>query len=243
MKTIVTHFYPDVDAVCSVWLVKTFLSNWYEATVAFVPAGSTLDGRPVDSDSQVIHVDTGLGQFDHHQTRDHTCATKLVFEHLRELKIKSQKLGLSKIEGLKVKKNEFANKDWHEEALERLIAVVNDIDHFGQIFWPEPASDRYDFSLEAILDGWKLLEKGNDREIIERGMMMIDGIYATLINKVWAEEELTKKRAFNTVWGKAFGIETVNDECLKLGLKQGYALVVRKDPHKGYVRIKANPKA
>ncbi len=42
-----------------------------DALLRFVPAGMTLDKRPVDSDPHVIHVDTGGGRFDHHHTNDH----------------------------------------------------------------------------------------------------------------------------------------------------------------------------
>jgi hypothetical protein len=37
------------------------------------------------------------------------------------------------------------------------------------------------------------------------------------------------------------GFETLNDTVLKLAQKMGYVVVVRKDPRKGYVRIKALP--
>jgi hypothetical protein len=42
--------------------------------------------------------------------------------------------------------------------------------------------------------------------------------------------------------GKAIAIETVNDEVVHLGQKMGYMMVIRKDPAKGYLRIKALPK-
>lgn len=47
---------------------------------------------------------------------------------------------------------------------------------------------------------------------------------------------------FQSPWGKAFGIETANDEVVHLGQKTGFTLVIRRDPKKGYVRIKALPK-
>lgn len=233
MKTIVTHFHPDVDAICAVWFVRTFVSGWQEAVVAFVAAGQTLDNKPVDSDPDILHVDTGLGRFDHHQTAADTCAARLLFEYLRGEK--------TDVKG-KVKDS----VTWHEEALERLVTVVNDIDHFKQIFWPEPANDRYEFAFEAILDGWKLgaQKKGkeHDLEIVERGCTILDGIYASFINKVWAEEELGKKKQeFNSPWGKSLAIETINDDCIAIALKEGYTLAIRRDPNKGYIRIKAHP--
>ncbi len=45
----------------------------------FVPAGETLDGQVVDSDSAIIHVDTGGGRYDHHQRYSlDECAAELV---------------------------------------------------------------------------------------------------------------------------------------------------------------------
>src|SRR3972149_12172242 len=84
MKTIVSHFSPDIDSITSVWLVRRFLPGWIDAELKFVAAGSTLDGLPPDADPNIIHVDTGMGRFDHHQTADYTCASSLVFEFLRE---------------------------------------------------------------------------------------------------------------------------------------------------------------
>ncbi len=50
-----------------------------EAELHFVPAGTTLDQRPADSDPQIVHVDTGGGCFDHHQYEDSSlCAAELV---------------------------------------------------------------------------------------------------------------------------------------------------------------------
>ena len=82
MKTIVTHFAPDLDGITSIWLLKTFLPEWKEAAIAFVPAGKTLQDTPVDSDLEVVHVDTGFGKFDHHQSNEDTCAALLVYESL-----------------------------------------------------------------------------------------------------------------------------------------------------------------
>src|SRR5687768_6706303 len=84
MKTLVTHMSPDLDALMSSWLILRFLPKWGEAELAFVPAGKTLNNMPPDSDPAIIHVDTGMGKFDHHQNGDYTCASKKVFEYLIE---------------------------------------------------------------------------------------------------------------------------------------------------------------
>ncbi|MBI2616766.1 hypothetical protein HYW55_01370 [Candidatus Gottesmanbacteria bacterium] len=226
MKTIVTHFAPDVDAISSVWLLKRFTTRWQEADVAFVPAGKTLKGDIVDSDPSVMHVDTGMGMLDHHQTDEDTCAAKRTLEYVREL-------GEGKVR---------IHQKHADDALDRMIDVVNDIDHFREVYFPNPAADYYDFGLVAILDGWKLLYPEDDGKIATLGMLVLDGIYKKFQDKVWAEHELSQNGiAFESKWGKGIAIETINDEVVKMAQRQGFVLAVRKDPKKGYVRIKAIP--
>lgn len=38
-KIIATHFNPDLDAICAVWLLRKFGQGFEEAKVVFVPAG------------------------------------------------------------------------------------------------------------------------------------------------------------------------------------------------------------
>lgn len=67
--TIVGHLHPDLDCLAAIWMLRRW-GGLQDAALRFVPAGETLDGQPVDSDPQVIHVDTGDGRFDHHRTND-----------------------------------------------------------------------------------------------------------------------------------------------------------------------------
>lgn len=217
MKTIVTHIGPDLDAITSVWLVKTFFSGWEEASVAFVPAGTTLNKMAPDSEPEILHVDTGFGRFDHHQTDADTCASVLVYEE--------------------IKKQHGA-----DPVLERMVAVVNDVDHFREVFYPDAAADYWEFWVVAQIDGWRLLHSDNPLKIIDLGFQSLDGIYKVMLNKMWAEKELANAVEFATKWGKGIGFDTVNDEVIHQAQKRGYALVIRKDPKKGYVRIKTLPK-
>ncbi|MBI2641755.1 hypothetical protein HYW87_04150, partial [Candidatus Roizmanbacteria bacterium] len=121
MKTIVTHISPDLDSITAIWLVKKFYPGWDDATLTFVPAGTTLEGKNPDQDPNVLHVDTGLGKFDHHQTDEYTSATKRLYEYLLEKNLVPEK---------------------SVAALERLVELVNDIDHFGEVNYPDPTSDR-----------------------------------------------------------------------------------------------------
>lgn len=218
MKTIVVHIGPDLDAITAVWLVKTFFEGWEEASLAFVPAGKTLGGKPPDENPDILHLDTGFGRFDHHQTDADTCAAVLVYEEIKR-------------------------EHGEDKALARLIAVVNEVDHFREVFFPTPTADLWDFSLAAQIDGWRLLYADNPIKIVELGMQALDAIYKAFQNKLWAEKELAEKGVeFTTRWGKGVGVATANDEIVHLGQKMGYAVVVRKDPAKGYLRVKALPK-
>lgn len=218
MKTIVTHIGPDCDAITSVWLVKTFFPGWEEAMLAFVPAGTTLEKKEPDVNPEIIHVDTGFGKFDHHQSNADTCAALLVYEEVK------------KLHGV-------------DAPLERLLALVNDIDHFREVFYPNPTADFWNFGLEAAIDGWRLIYADNPIKIVDLGMSALDGIYKQFQNKVWAERELKEKGVeFSTKWGKGMGVETTNDDVVHLAQKMGYVIAVRKDPKKGYLRIKCLPK-
>lgn len=228
MKIIVTHNSPDWDAITSVWLLKKFLPGWEEATVKFVPAGTRL----VTSDNQketieqigedeVIHVDTGLGPLDHHQTADmNTCAASLVFDYVKDNIRESRRV----------------------DAIERIVTFVVDLDHFQEVFWPDAASDLYEFGMFGVLEGFKAQHPNDDSGYVVFGMILLDAMMHRMEERIWAEEELKKSIEFDTKFGKGLGIETINDEVIKLAQKKGYVVVVRKDPRKGYVRIKALPR-
>lgn len=217
-RTIVTHYHPDLDAAGAAWLIKRFWPGWQNAKVISVPAGGTLGNIPPDADPNICHVDTGLGQFDHHQGPNHTSATKLVFE---ELKKKRPHL--------------------ESEALDRLVKLITEIDLFQEVFWPEPTQDRYELSLHQIIGGWYRRQE-NHEEIFAQILVALDGVYQILQDKVWAEKELiTKGIRFKSPWGPAIGLKSFNDEVISLAQKQGFKIALRKDPKKGYVRIKAQP--
>ncbi|MBI4130300.1 hypothetical protein HY468_03225, partial [Candidatus Roizmanbacteria bacterium] len=192
------------------------------------------------------HVDTGMGELDHHQDDRDTCAAKLVFEHV--LKNKNSKLSAKgrSASGGKTQNSKIEIKHFQKEALERLVAVVNDIDHFRQVYYPEPTADYHQFSLVDILDGLHLVYNGRgsgDIQVVEHGMSALDAIYRVLQNKVHAEKELegSEKMEVTSPLGKIVGFLTGNDAVLDMAQKMGYSIVVRKDPKKGYVRIKALP--
>ncbi|KKR71446.1 MAG: hypothetical protein UU14_C0028G0008 [Candidatus Roizmanbacteria bacterium GW2011_GWB1_40_7] len=246
-KFIVTHANPDQDAVSSIWLIKRFWAGWENTEILSVPAGETLDSfRQKDSNiystistekSDIVHVDTGFGEFDHHQTNDDTCAAKLVFE--KTIKNKSGKK-------IKIDEVEFTVKKANYEVLERMISFINEIDHFREVYYPEANNDRYQFLLSGILDGLNLMYNSTgvgDVQVVSFGMTALDGVYRLLQNKIGAEKEIEERTSvvIPTKFGDAIGFETSNDAVLDISQKNGYAITVRKDPNKQYIRLKCLP--
>jgi hypothetical protein len=239
MKVVVTHKACDLDAVASTWIIKRFLPGWENSETRFVPAGTKLAGKYIKTgdiiekvafdngnEAEVIHVDTGLTPLDHHQTRDdNTCATSLSFEYV-------------------LSKNGSLSKDENKKkALSKIVDFVIDDDHFQEVFYQDPTNDIYDFTVVGLIHGIKLLYPKDDTSCLAFGMDVMDAVYHYFENKVWAEEEIKDKGIeFNTRWGKALAVESLNDTVLKLGQSQGFVITVRKDPSTGNVRIKARPK-
>lgn len=237
MKYIVTHTSPDMDAITSVWLLKKFLGGWDKAEVKFVPAGDRMlplpKGQGFDfaiekkGKDEYIHVDTGMGPLDHHQTQsDKVCGASLTFDFVKK--------GLTQVEPV-------INSE-KLEALERIIKYVIEVDHFKEIFRKDPLEDYHDFSIVNILDGLKFEKQNQDMLYVNQICDCLDAILHDFENKIWAEREIEKNSVqFETKWGKGLGLESVNDSIIKLAQLMGYVVVVRRDPRKGYVRIKARP--
>lgn len=225
MNTIVTHSNPDQDAIVSVWLIKRYFPGWENALVKFVPAGKTLDGMEVDSDPHVIHVDTGLGRFDHHLTGDRSiCAAKLVLDE--------------------VKKERYAEDAVTLEALDRMIGVVVEVDHALERTWPDPMNDRYDFFPESIFDGLKTASARPENDaLLAFGLKLFNGIFQQMKTKVSAIAAIRDGSAFESPWGKGIGVESENDRVHVLAERMGYQIAVWKDPEKGNVRIYIHPSA
>lgn len=242
MKKIITHKSPDLDALGSAWLILRFLPMWEDAKVEFVSAGEKLEGdykKFLDDTSgkegevieivdgiETIHTDTGLGKLDHHQTQDNNvCAASLTLDYV-----------------LNNKDSSLHRHDTKREAVKRIIDLIIDDDHFQEFYYPNPDSDIYDFSLRGILQGYKLMNQNDDQKNSELIFEAFDSILHAFEAKIWAENEIKEKGIeFMTKWGKALGVETLNDAVLKLAQLQGYVIAVRKDPKQGFVRIKARP--
>ncbi|MCL5435154.1 MAG: hypothetical protein M1405_02080 [Patescibacteria group bacterium] len=238
MRIIVGHTSPDLDVITSVWLIKKFLPGWEKAGVQFVPAGEAV-GRtsqaglkltdPVEKMGRnlVIQVDTGLGPLDHHQTQsDKVCAASLTLDYvMKEIEGSDQAVSQEKL-----------------EALQRIVNVVLEEDHFKEIFRSDSLSDYHEFLLGGILDGLRLEKPDNDEFQVDFITQALDAVLHQFENRIWAEREIKENGIeFNTRFGKGIAFEVINDSVIKLAQKMGYYVVVRKDPRKGYVRIKGRP--
>jgi hypothetical protein len=227
---LVTHHAPDLDAISAVWLFKRFDAQGFaQSKVTFVNPGQTLSAAEAAQfgaePHEVVHVDTGLGEFDHHQKdrgQQYLSAAKLVFEHLQTLHPE-----------LKT-----------DQALKLLVEFVTDVDQFAEIDWPEADSPRYSLMIQELIHGLERQPDHDDQMQLDFGMRMLDAGYAVLSEHVEALQELeTKGHVFALQKGSGLAIETSNDATIKLAQKQGHTLVIKKDPKTGNVRIKLRPDA
>ena len=216
---LVTHQRPDLDAVAAVWLVRKFFKGWGEAEIIFVPAGKTYQDQPADSNQRIIHVDTGLGKFDHHQLHERSSAARRVVEHV----LTNQK-----------------QSELERTTLERFAEVITSVENFEESKLDDESNDFYDLGLHQLLRGSKATEK-EDAGIMAFGLKGVAAFYQILKNKVVAELDIAQGVPFSVEGIKCLGILTRNEEALILGQKEGYDLVVRKDPVTGNARIKARP--
>lgn len=229
MKLLVTHRGPDLDAIASLWVLKRFHTQVYgDAKLYFVNAGDAIDLRTAAdmgfSIEDVTHVDTGLGEFDHHQEdrgKKRICATSLVIDYVISIH------------------PELA----HDKVLQFLSEFVTSIDHFEEQSWPNAADLKNQLMIHSLIEGIRRSGQAPDDEATAHfGFLCLDAAYAGILEQLQAQEDLdTKKQEFSTPWGTGVGIESANDEVVKLAQKSGYVVAVRKDPNKGDIRIKAVP--
>lgn len=220
-KLIVTHLRPDLDACTSIWLIMRFYPGFKHADLTFVPAGNTYQNQAADSVKSVIHVDTGMGKFDHHQFRDRSSASWRIFQHLKKAKL--------------LKKNDL-------EALERLTELVTMVDNFEEVEFDNPTSDIYEMMLSQIIEGIKMNEE-SDHLVVELTLPMLDGWLAILKRKIQAESELSEATEFKVGQVKCLHLRSRFKEASKLAEKQGYSLVLLEDPARGNINFRVHPKA
>jgi len=227
-QLIVTHHAPDLDAIGSTWMLKRFETNKYaDAQITFVNPGQTIsidEAHDLGYElHDVIHVDTGLGRFDHHQPEmagKHVCATSLVYDFVC------------------MRNNELEN----DQALQIISDFITEIDHFGEIYWHEAGDYKYTMMIHELIRGIEFTDPHNDDSQMQFGMTCLDAAYAALTQQVKAKEVIEEKgHEFYIGNVKCLALETRNDDTIKVAQKQGYELVIKKDPKQGNVRIKLRP--
>jgi hypothetical protein len=229
-RIIVTHRSPDLDAIGAVWLLKRFLSAEYaDAAVLFVPAGQVLTAEVAAQFAvpltKVTHVDTGMGEYDHHQPSrggKRICASSLVYDLI--CKIQKDKL--------------------YDRALRYLVEYITAIDHFEEASWPDADDPRYQLMAHGIIAGAKNSGQYDDDALLRFGCELLDATYAALRSDVRADEVIqTKGTTMKIGRWKVLAIATSNGEVEKRAQKVGYDLAIRKDEGFGSVRIKATPES
>lgn len=218
-KLIITHISPDLDAITSSWLVKRYLPGWSGAEHAFVPAGDTYEGKDPDVNPEIIHVDTGLGNFDHHQSSERSSATEKVFKYL-------------------IANNHIKDKDI--PAIEEMVKHTTLIDNFQEVNFPEPTNPRYAYLVHEFIYNLRA-QLTSDQELISMVMLILDSVFFTIKNNLKAEEEIAEGIILNSSLGKVLLMETKNEAAVKYALKKGFEIVVRHDPDSKNIRIKTQP--
>jgi len=177
------------------------------------------------SPDQVTHVDTGKGEFDHHvpeRAGPQYSATSLVYDYLVRIHPEYQA----------------------DAALREMVAIVTEIDHFGEVFWPDANNPRYEFMLHQIIDAMDATPTNDDSYQVELGHRLLDFVYASMKRHLLATQRLGEGVAFDLkTGGQGFAILTGNEEVLSVAQKAGYLLVIKKDRNTGHIRIKARPDA
>ncbi|MBP7740690.1 hypothetical protein KA089_00725 [Candidatus Woesebacteria bacterium] len=228
-QLIVAHHAPDLDAIGAVWILKRFDAEKYQdAKIAFVNPGETIS---MDEAAELgfelhntTHVDTGYGRFDHHQPEEGSkrlSASMLVHDYI-------------------VAKDPNMEND---EALNIISEFITQIDHFEEIYWPDAESDKYNFMIHELIRGIEFCDPHNDESQMRFGLTCLDSAYAVLTQQLKAKEVIAQKGREFTLSNKekCLALETRNDDTIKMAQKQGYELVIRKDPKLGNIRIKVRP--
>lgn len=229
-KLIVTHHAPDLDAIGAVWMLKRFVAqDFASAKIAFVNPGETISAAEAKELGcelhEVTHVDTGLGEFDHHQEdrgQQFLSATLLTYNYACQIH------------------PELKN----DQALERLAQFITEIDHFQEVHWPESGDIRYCFMIHELIKGIEYFESHTDESQMNFGITCLDSAFSVLTQYLKAQDIITAEgEEFHIKSGPALALETSNDDTIKMAQKSGFILVIRKDPVLGSVRIKARPDA
>lgn len=189
MKSIVTHMNPDMDAIASAWLLKSF-GGFQDAEIKFVNTGNP-DYELINKAQAVVDTgkeyDVNFLHFDHHQLpsdqANNTCAAMQVYKYL---------LSIGK-------------------PLDYLAPLI-DLVFYGDTGRPEANQSR-EIGLHAIFSGWKAQytesypnERLPDAVILAYGMSLLDQLEVRLRKQAEARAELGEKTVYKSADGLVWAI-------------------------------------
>lgn len=166
-NTIVTHESPDLDAILSCYLLKKFGESKFpgvsNANIDFVSAGQQYKNKSnAELDREgIITVDTGGGRFDTHPDRNN--------------KLDKSKLDRSAADLVA----EYLDIINHSE-LKNIIEYTRIYDSTG-ISLKSTDQVHHLFSIQSLLQGLSIINKGNSAKHIKDGFKLVDCIrYSTI---------------------------------------------------------------
>lgn len=190
MKILVTHINPHLDDILAIWLFRKFHPEFNEAKLEFLSAakeGITYEGKPIDSDPEIIHFGIGRGKFDEHKGDIGQSAGLLVWKEIKA--------------GGLAPKNEI-----ELGAYEELVAWNNLIDT-GQA----PSYEFGEFSVQALIRPLDSKPE-TSKKAISLGEEILDRILNVLKRKQQSVLDWEKRVEFDTKFGKTLAVssETVD---------------------------------
>lgn len=213
MKILVTHSNPHLDDIFAIWLFKKFYPEFKDSRIEFLSASSdgiTWEGKPVDSDPEVVHCGIGRGKFDEHKGDKDECAGSLVWEDLIEK-------GLAPKDEIELKALEEM-VEWNLK-IDTGRARLEDFGTYSIQSFIRPLDGSKEFSLEAQKLG---------EQILDRVLEQVKRKYLSL--KDWEG-----RIEFETKFGKGVAVssKTINRPFVK-GQKGDLFLIY--DPERGGVQ-------
>lgn len=220
MKTIVTHKNPHLDEITCIWMIHRFLPIGKKARVKFLTSNTAVPGgaaRKTTDAKEVVHIGMGRGAFDEHKGNLNESATTLVYKKLIKPKAKF---------------SSPAEKD----ALEEIVAYVNDEDH-GRFI--KTAGN--EFSIAAALSYLATRGGMSSNEIVVLGEKYLDGVYSALIDKHALDKDWKRAKILKTKWGKGVAVETPVSAkmAMRRAAAEGAVLVVAVNPKTKFRSIRA----
>jgi len=227
MKHLVTHIKPHLDDIAGIWLFARFHPDYTKAEVNFtevtIDGGKPFGGKPVDSDSDVIHIGVCRGKFDEHgpaHADEIASAATIVLDHLKE-------------EGY-VKEGSL-----EDQALSRLAGFVLMLDT-GEIKGKELS----DFTVGSVIQGMSNRTDKNAEDLSQEmygvGVQMLDALYAGMQDSAVLTKDWKNHIDLETSFGKIAALETTSMKADDYAYSQKYSMVILVQPEKGYRQFRAN---